>query len=36
MAVGVALGAVFPGVKAAFDRMSVGTTSVPSPSASFS
>jgi ACR3 family arsenite transporter len=29
MAVGVALGAIFPGVKAAFDRMSVGTTSVP-------
>ncbi len=29
MATGVALGAVFPGMKAAFDRMSVGTTSVP-------
>jgi len=29
MAVGVAIGAIFPGVKAAFDRMSVGTTSVP-------
>ncbi len=29
MAAGVALGAIFPGVKAAFDRMSVGTTSVP-------
>jgi len=29
MAVGVALGAVFPGVKAVFDRMSVGTTSIP-------
>jgi ACR3 family arsenite transporter len=29
MAAGVALGAVFPGVKAAFDRMSVGTTSIP-------
>jgi ACR3 family arsenite transporter len=29
MAAGVALGAVFPGVKTAFDRMSVGTTSVP-------
>ena len=29
MAAGVALGAVFPGAKAAFDRMSVGTTSVP-------
>ena len=28
MAVGVALGAVFPGVKALFDRMSVGTTSI--------
>src|SRR5271168_1913240 len=29
MVAGVALGAMFPGVKAAFDRMSVGTTSVP-------
>ena len=29
MAAGVAIGAVFPGVKASFDRMSVGTTSVP-------
>src|SRR5579863_2450782 len=29
MAIGVALGAVFPGMKAAFDRMSVGTTSLP-------
>jgi arsenite transporter len=29
MAAGVALGAVFPGVKAVFDRMSVGTTSIP-------
>jgi ACR3 family arsenite transporter len=29
MAAGVAIGAVFPGVKAAFDRMSVGTTSIP-------
>ena len=29
MATGVALGAVFPGMKAAFDRMSVGTTSIP-------
>jgi ACR3 family arsenite transporter len=29
MAVGVALGAVFPGVKALFDRMSVGATSIP-------
>jgi ACR3 family arsenite transporter len=29
MAAGVALGAVFPGVKTAFDSMSVGTTSVP-------
>src|SRR5260370_37381049 len=29
MATGIALGAIFPGVKAAFDRMSVGTTSVP-------
>jgi ACR3 family arsenite transporter len=29
VAAGVGLGAVFPGVKTAFDRMSVGTTSVP-------
>ncbi len=29
MALGVALGAIFPGMKAAFDRMSVGTTSIP-------
>jgi ACR3 family arsenite transporter len=29
MAMGIALGAVFPGVKALFDRMSVGTTSIP-------
>jgi arsenite transporter len=29
MAAGVALGAIFSGVKTAFDRMSVGTTSVP-------
>ena len=29
MAAGVALGAIFPGVKSAFDRMSVGTTSLP-------
>jgi arsenite transporter len=29
MASGVALGAVFPGIKPAFDRMSIGTTSVP-------
>jgi len=29
MAAGVALGAAFPGMKAAFDRMSVGTTSIP-------
>ena len=29
MAGGVALGAVFPGVKAVFDRMSIGTTSIP-------
>jgi arsenite transporter len=29
MAVGVAVGAIFPSVKATFDRMSVGTTSVP-------
>src|SRR5216683_6881256 len=29
MATGIAIGAIFPGVKAAFDRMSVGTTSVP-------
>jgi ACR3 family arsenite transporter len=29
MAAGVAIGAIFPGVKSAFDRMSVGTTSLP-------
>ena len=29
MAAGVAIGNVFPGVKTAFDRMSVGTTSLP-------
>jgi len=29
MATGIALGAIFPGTKAAFDRMSVGTTSIP-------
>jgi arsenite transporter len=29
MAVGIALGAVFPGIKQLFDRMSVGTTSIP-------
>jgi arsenite transporter len=29
MAGGVAIGAIFPGVEAAFDRMSVGTTSIP-------
>jgi ACR3 family arsenite transporter len=29
MAAGVAIGNVFPGVKTAFDRMSIGTTSVP-------
>src|SRR5579859_6141446 len=29
MAAGVSLGAVFPGVKTAFDRLSVGTTSIP-------
>src|SRR6266481_3938372 len=29
MAAGVGIGAVFPGVKALFDRMSVGTTSLP-------
>ena len=29
MATGVAIGAIFPGVKSAFDRMSVGTTSIP-------
>ena len=29
MAIGVAIGAVFPDVKAAFDRMSIGTTSIP-------
>src|SRR5260370_24422620 len=29
MATGIGIGAIFPGVKAAFDRMNVGTTSVP-------
>ncbi|HYB90273.1 MAG TPA: ACR3 family arsenite efflux transporter [Candidatus Binataceae bacterium] len=29
MAAGVAIGAIFPGVKFALDRMSVGTTSIP-------
>src|SRR6202050_5487129 len=29
MAAGVAIGAIFPGVKSSFDRMSVGTTSIP-------
>src|SRR5271167_1796890 len=29
MAAGVAIGAFYPGVKAAFDRMNVGTTSIP-------
>ena len=29
MAIGVGIGAVFPGVKAAFDRLSIGTTSIP-------
>ncbi|MDB5107198.1 MAG: Arsenical-resistance protein [Candidatus Binatus sp.] len=29
MAVGIAIGAMFPGVKSAFERMSVGTTSIP-------
>jgi arsenite transporter len=29
MAVGVAIGNTFPGVKATFDRLSIGTTSVP-------
>jgi ACR3 family arsenite transporter len=29
MATGVAIGAIFPGVKASFDRMSFGTTSIP-------
>src|ERR1700728_4597624 len=29
MVAGIALGAIFPGVKTAFDRMSVGTTSIP-------
>ena len=30
MAAGVALGYARPGIKAAFDRLSVGTTSLPS------
>lgn len=29
MAAGIAIGAIFPGVKVTFDRMSVGTTSIP-------
>jgi ACR3 family arsenite transporter len=29
MAAGVLLGAAFPGIKAAFDRLSIGTTSIP-------
>jgi ACR3 family arsenite transporter len=29
MALGVGIGAIFPGVKAAFDRLSIGTTSIP-------
>jgi arsenite transporter len=29
MAMGVALGALFPGMKSAFDRLSIGTTSIP-------
>ena len=29
MAAGVVLGAILPGMKAAFDRMSIGTTSIP-------
>jgi arsenite transporter len=29
MAAGMAIGAIFPGVKAVFDRISIGTTSVP-------
>jgi ACR3 family arsenite transporter len=29
MAAGVALGAIFPGMTAAFDRLSIGTTSIP-------
>ena len=29
MAAGIAIGAIFPDVKASFDRMSVGTTSIP-------
>ena len=29
MAVGISIGAIFPGIKTAFDSMSVGTTSVP-------
>ena len=29
MAAGVGIGAIFPGVKGTFDRMSVGTTSIP-------
>jgi ACR3 family arsenite transporter len=29
MGIGIGIGAIFPGVKSAFDRMSVGTTSIP-------
>src|SRR5216683_4083238 len=29
MATGIAIGAIFPGIKTAFDRLSVGTTSIP-------
>ena len=29
MAAGILLGAIFPGMKTAFDRMSIGTTSIP-------
>src|SRR6266851_8656944 len=29
MAAGVSIGAIFPGIKREFDRMSVGTTSIP-------
>ena len=29
MAIGVAVGAIFPAIKSMFDRMSVGTTSLP-------
>jgi ACR3 family arsenite transporter len=29
MGTGIGIGAIFPGVKSAFDRMSIGTTSIP-------